>query len=206
MTTYYKEVPTLEMRVAAAPLVLTGTVGRPVATTVEHYDGEAFVRTTYEVAVGDVLKGAGVAGTILVEVTGGEAGPYATPQAAPLREGVSLALVLGERSGQEAYVPYFGSAYPLEEDGTVLLGPEAPEGLSSDRLRIDGQRIELEELRGLVARVAAAGAAAAEAAATAGSGETGRRPPPVTEMPLGVEGGGQPGAPEASPPSPPPRD
>ncbi|OLF15976.1 hypothetical protein [Actinophytocola xanthii] len=196
MTTYYKEVPTLEMRVAAAPLVVTGTVGRPVATTVEHYDGEAFVRTTYEVMVTDVLKGSGVPGTILVEVTGGEAGRYATPQAAPLREGVSLALVLGARSGQEAYVPYFGSAYPLEDDGTILLGPEAPATLASERLRIEGQRIRLDDLRGLVGRVTAARAAAAEAAASAGSGEADRRPPPVTEMPLGVEGGGQPGAPE----------
>jgi hypothetical protein len=196
MTTYHKEVPTLEMRVAAAPLVVTGTVGRPVATTVEHYDGEAFVRTTYEVAVAEVLKGSGVPATILVEVTGGEAGRYATPQAAPLRAGVSLALVLGARSGQDAYVPYFGSAYPLEEDGTVLLGPDAAETLASERMRIEGQRIRLDDLRGLVTRVAAARAAAAEAAATAGSGETGRRPPPVTEMPLGVVGGGQPGAPE----------
>ena len=50
MTTYYTQIPTLEMRVTAAQLIVVGLVQKVTETHVDYYDREPFVRTTYEVA------------------------------------------------------------------------------------------------------------------------------------------------------------
>jgi hypothetical protein len=194
MTTYYTQIPTLEMRVTASPLIVVGTVGKAVGKRVEYYDDEAFVRTTYEVDVQEILKGATERETIQVEVLGGESGNVVTPMRAPMREGASLVLALAPLPGDAPYVPYLGSAFPLDPDGRIALGPQAAETLSSQLARIEGDSITLDRLRALIETIAEVESAEARAAESEAAG----RQPPVTEMPLGFDGGGEPSAPQAA--------
>lgn len=194
MTTYYKQIPTLEMRVAAVPLIVTGTVGKVVSTLVDSYDHEPFVRTTYEVIVQKVLKGDLKQRTIQVEVPGGKSGTVVTPLGVPMREGGSFVMMLVPEAGEASFVPYFGSAFPLQQDGQVLLGPQAAKILGSHGAGSKSKSISLSALRALIAAVAKREAAEAKAAVAAGSGQP---LPPVLEMPQAFGGGGEPAAPQA---------
>lgn len=194
MTTYYTQVPTLEMRVAASHLIIIGVVGKIVGTQVDYYDHEPFVRSTYEVTVQEVLKGALEQKVIRVEVMGGEWEKVATPLRAPMHENTSLVLMLVPQAGADAFVPYFSSAFPLNPDGQIVLGPDAAETLSSQVTPIKGETISLETLHVLIKTVSEAEAAEAKAAETVMAGKA---LPPVLEMPQGFDGGGEPAAPQA---------
>lgn len=191
MTTYYTEIPTLEMRVAAARLIVVGVVGKVTGTQTDYYDHDPFVRTTYEVAVREVLKGEQKQKRIRVEVMGGKSGKVERPLAAPLREGAVLLLLLVPQPGSDAFVPYFSSAFPIEGDRQVLLGTGAAATLSSPNAPIKGNRISLEALRRLIKEVTKK----AEAEKPE-PGLAGREYPPVLEVPVGFGGGGEPAAPE----------
>lgn len=193
MTTYYTQVPTLEMRVAASAVIVIGKVGKVVSTHVDYYDHEPFVRTTYEVTMQEVLKGALEQKVIRVEVMGGESEKIATPLRTPMRENNSLILMLVPQVGTDAFVPYFSSVFPLEPKGQIILGPQAAETLSSQVAPIKGESISLDTLRVLIEVVAKAEAAERKAAETAMAGQA---LPPVLEMPLGFDGGGEPSVPE----------
>lgn len=194
MTTYYTQVPTLEMRVAASALIVIGKVGKGVSRQVDYYGNEPFVRTTYEVTVQQVLKGALEQKVIRVEVMGGESEKIATPLRAPMRENCSLLLILVRQVGTDVFVPYFGSAFPLKPKGRIVLGPQAAETLSSQVAPIKGGSIGLDRLRVVIKAVAKAQAAERKAAETMMAGHV---LPPVLEMPLGSDGGGEPSAPQA---------
>lgn len=194
MTTYYTQVPTLEMRVTASTLIIIGTAGKVVGTQIDYYDHEPFVRTTYEVTVQEVLKGVLEQRVIRVEVMGGESKKGATPLHTPIYEGGLLVLILVPQAGSDAFVPYFKSAFPLNPDGQIALGPQAAETLSSQVAPINGESISLDVLRVLVTTVAEREAAEAKAAERAMAGQA---LPPVLEMPLGLHGGGEPSAPQA---------
>jgi hypothetical protein len=193
MTTYYTEVQTLDMLVAASPLIVVGAVGRVVDTVVDYYNQEPFVRSTFEVTVQEVLKGEPERKVIRVEVMGGEAQDVATPLRAPMREGAALVLMLAPAGEKDAYVPYFSSAFPLDQDGQVVLGARAAERLSSQVAPIAGETLPLDALVSVIQKVNEAQAAAPKAA---DDEVTGKEPPPVLEMPHAAAGGGVPSAPQ----------
>jgi hypothetical protein len=193
VTVYYTQVPTLEMRVAASTLVIIGVVGKVVRSQVDHYDGEAFVRSTYEVTVNEVLKGMMEQRVIHVEVLGGEAEKAVTPLSLPMQIGASLVLMLVPQD-DDAFVPYFTSAFLLNSDGQISLGSQAAETLSSEVAPIKGDNITLETLRALIKTVFEMESATTKAAESV---MTGQALPPVLEMPQGFNGGGEPSEPQA---------
>jgi hypothetical protein len=192
MTTYYTQIPTLEMRVMACTLIIIGTVGKVVGTQVDYYEHEPFVRTTYEVTIQEVLKGA-LEQVIHVEVMGGESEGRATPLHMPMYEGSLLVLMLVSQAGSDAFVPYFNSAFPLNLDGQIALGTQAAETLSSQIAQINSESISLDLLRVLVTTVVEREATETSAAERAMAGQV---LPPVLEMPLGFHGGGEPSEPQ----------
>ena len=127
---------------------------------------------------------------IQVEMMGGKAGNIEKPLAAPLQEGASVVLLLVTQPGSEAFVPYLGSAFPVEND-QVLLGAGAAERLSNESVAIKGDRISLDALGGLIKNITKAEAKSAE------PGLEELQYPPVLEMPADFEGGGQSVAPDA---------
>jgi len=192
MTTYYTQVPTLEMRVAASSVIITGTVGKIVDTQIEYYDHEPFTRTTYEVMVQEVLKGTLEHKVIRVEVMGGQTAQAAAAPQESMQEGAPLVLMLVPEEGRNTFVPYFSSAFPLVSEEQIELGPRA-ELLSSSAVSIKGGRITLDTLRRLIEAAAREEAAETKAAVAMMAGQP---LPPVLEMPQGFRGGGEPSAPE----------
>jgi hypothetical protein len=195
MTSYYDQVPSLEARVSAAPVIIVGRVGERVSVQIDHYQGEPFVRSTFEVEVRDVLKGQPTARKIRVEVMGGEAENVSSPLPGQVRNGATLVLMLVSDAESDTYVPYFTSAFPVDADGTVQFGPQAANKLASATEPLRDGQISVERLRDLVATTQRRDAtSAAEEVST----EQADLPPaPVSEMPGGVTGGGRNAAPEA---------
>lgn len=187
MTTYYMQVPTLEMRVAASPLIVIGVVGKVVGSRVDYYDHESFVRSIYEVTVHEVLKGVLEHKIIQVEVMGGKSEKVATALRAPMHEGASLVLMLVPEAEAYTFVPYFDSAFPFNTEKQIALGPQAAETLSSKIAPIKGDSITLDMLRVLIKTVSEAEAAEAVM--------TDKVLPPVLERPQGFNGGGEPSEP-----------
>ncbi|MFN0102835.1 MAG: hypothetical protein ACKV2U_12180 [Bryobacteraceae bacterium] len=192
MTTYYKQIPTLEMRVAASPLIVIGVVGKAVGSQVDYYDHEPFVRSTYEVAVHEVLKGVLKQKVIRVEVMGGESEKASTPSRVPMHTGSSIVLMLAAQADENVFVPYFSSAFPLSAEGRIELGPRVADTLGGNSSQFIGENITLDSLRALIEKVGEGEDAAGKVAASMMTGEA---LPPVTEMPQGFSGGGESSAP-----------
>lgn len=188
MTTYYTQIPTLEMRVAATPLIVIGVVGKVVSSQVDYYDHEPFVRSTYEVTVHEVLKGTLEPTVIRIEVMGGESEKVSTPLRVPMHEGTSLVLMLVPEADAYTFVPYFNSVFPLNAERQIVLGPQAIETLSSKIAPIKGESITLDMLRVLIKTVSEAEAAETKAAELV---ITDKALPPVLEIPQGFNGGGE---------------
>lgn len=194
MTTYYTQVPTLEMRVAASPLIVIGVVGKVVGSQVDYYDHEPFVRSTFEVTVHKVLKGVLEQQIIRVEVMGGESDKAATPQRVPMPLGASLVLMLVPQGDDYEFVPYFGSAFSINAEGEIALGPQAIATLSSKMTPITSENITLDTLRMFIETVSEIEAAERKAAESV---MTGQALPPILEIPQGLNGGGEPSEPQA---------
>jgi hypothetical protein len=195
MTTYYKEIPTLEMRVAAARLIVVGTIGKVVSTRVDSYNHEPFVRTTYEIVVKKTLKGAAKQRLIQVEVAGGKSGAVVQSMRIPMREGDSYVMILVPQTGEKPFVPYFGSVFPVQRDGKVLLGTQTRKILSGVGAR-DGS-ITLAALRALIRGVERREAAEAKAAMAVSPGQ---ELPPISEIPTAFDSGGHPAKPRDTQP------
>jgi hypothetical protein len=188
MTSYYNQIPTLAMRARAAVLIVVGKVGRALRTDVEQHEGKSYQRTTYEVSVERVLKGKLGEGTeqhtIAVQVLGGEAAHDASPKDWVAPPGAELLLMLSEGILPGTYVPYLGSAFPISADGYLQLGDHAAEKIGLlGATKSDGRGIDLQAVVRLVEEAVSEEAEAGEHHAVA--------PGPVTEMPVGHEGGGK---------------
>lgn len=179
MTTYYNQVPTLNMRARAAELVIIGKVDKIIRTETETYENTTYVRTTFNVEIVESLKGKLRRKTLEVEVPGGSAESAETPMELPVREGQSLVFMLSDAGREGVWVPYLGSVFVLE--GTIVkLGKHAAEIAET---KTKAQDISLGDLRKVLAE-----AAKDEADdATPDLSEI----PPVTELPSEAVGGGQ---------------
>lgn len=200
MTSYYVQTPTLAMRAGAVELVVVARIGALQKTDVETHDGKAYVRSTFDVHIDEVLKGTPAAKHLAVQVLGGKAGDVETPMSLPLQVGDTMVLMLSGATEPGVYVPYLASAYRVEPNGHVALGARAAEvlGLHGAAAAAD-HGLTVEALRKLVGEVVRAqhDEEAAERAARA----AGALPLPTLELPTGHDGGGRSSAPEGGNPN-----
>lgn len=189
MTSYYTQIPTLDMRARATDLVIIGKVDRIIETDIETHENNTYVRTTFGVEIREILKGTVRGDHVAVEVLGGSTESSETPMQLPVREHETMVFMLSEAEKRGAWVPYLGSAFVVE-DSHVKLGEHAAQILGalegSAAAKID---ISLDDVRKIVAD--------AVRSESENRAPDQLEPLPIREMPTGHNGGGQDGAPES---------
>lgn len=190
MTSYYKEIPTLDMRTRAARVVIVGTIRGVLQTDTEFYEDQTYVRSTVDVEVEEVLKGKIEAQHIAVQVLGGRTERAETPLQLPMREGERMLLMLSEGDKEGIFVPYLGSAFPVK-GSRVKFGESAAEEPGAPRSPAAEPEVSLDDVRRTVAKV--------ERLRSEEEAPGRLEPAPVLEMPTGHEGAGQSGAPLSQP-------
>ena len=191
MTTTYDGTTRFRERLRATPLIVLARVADIADVLVERFDDDrAQVQTVFRLEVEEGIKGQ-APGRVLVRVVGGSSDGVETPWSARLEVGDTTLLLLapdiGPERSDDAFVPYFRSAYRLEGD-RVLLDAEAAEDLAAEGLPVEDGSAPFVDVRALIADVVRQQDEEDALLAQMEPEEVRRQPPlDIIEMPSGDE-------------------
>ncbi len=154
MTTFYEETPTFEERVEGAPLIIEGRVGKTVDVRVDHSGDQPQVQTVFRVTVDSVLKGKSDEASVKVRVVGGKAEKTETDWSVQMNEGDRVLLMIapdyGPDRGENMFVPYFSTCYPVTTKGEVKLDTDTEKELAIKKIQVEKATAQLADLRSMI--------------------------------------------------------
>ena len=156
MTTTYDEIPRFRDRIRATPLIVVARVVEIADVRVERMDEERVqVQTIFRLEVEEAIRGEPL-NTLFLRVVGGETRDAKTESSVTLVAGERAFLLLASEPGREqredAFVPYYQSAFQMDDDH-VLVDEIAAKDLAGEGLAIEDGRVVLGNLRALIADV-----------------------------------------------------
>lgn len=156
MPTIYEETPLFEERIEGADLIIVGRVEGALDTRVDYSGDQPQVQTIYRVNVENVLKGEFDQSSLTIRVVGGQAEKAETDWSVQMNEGGQMMLMLapdyGPDHGDDEFVPYFSSFFPVEE-GVVRLDGRTTEELTSQQIPVEKASASVADIRTIIANV-----------------------------------------------------
>lgn len=201
MTTIYEETPTFEERVEGAPLIIEGRVEKIVDVKVDHSGDQPQVQTVFRVNVNSVLKGQTVGASVNIRVVGGRVEKMETSWSVRMKEGDRVLLMAapdyGSDHGENIFVPYFSTCYPVTAKGEVKLDTDTEEELAIKKIQIEKATAKLADMRSMISTVIQRQEQKATILAEMEPAEFRETPyGEVAEMPHSEPGGATPSSPE----------